>query len=257
MIKKILLTILLFPTLSQAAIKTLNVEYSQGGQILEGVLTYDEDLTGKRPGVVIVPDWLGIGENSKMRAVQMAQMGYVAFIADIYGKGIRPKNPTEARTQTGRFKNDRPLLRARAKAAYDALAAIPKVDSKKILAIGYCFGGSTVLEMARDGLPLAGVVSFHGGLDTPNAQDAKNIKAKLLIAHGAIDPHVSAAEVTAFQKEMNEAKVDYQFIAYSGAVHAFTIKTAGNDPKTGAAYHEKADQRSFEAMKAFFAEVLQ
>lgn len=251
-----ILTLLLFiiPTLSQATIKTQTIEYSQGGSILEGYLSYDDAIPGKRPGLILVHDWLGNNEYTKMRAEQMAKLGYVAFAADIYGKGIRP-TPKDAGAQAGKFKSDRPFLRARAKAAYDLLASNPKVDSKKMLAMGYCFGGTTVLEMARDGLPLLGVVSFHGGLDTPTPQDAKNIKAKILIAHGAIDPYVKASDVAAFQKEMNDANVDYQFIAYSGAVHAFAIKSAGNDIKTGAAYNEKADQRSFAAMKAFFEEV--
>lgn len=255
--KNFLLLLLTLPTLAHAEIKSLNMEYSQGGQVLEGRITYDDATNSKRPAVLIVHDWLGISENTKARAEQMVKLGYVAFEMDVYGKGIRPKNPTEAKVQAGRFKSDRAFLRARAKAAFDLVAANPKVDSKKMLAIGYCFGGTTVLEMARAGIPLLGVVSFHGGLETPNPQDAKNIKAKLLIAHGAIDPFVNASEVNAFQKEMNDAGVDYQFISYSGAVHAFTIPTAGNDPKTGAAYDKTADLRSFGAMKAFFAEILQ
>ena len=226
--KTFLFSLLFFSTVSHAAIKTLNVEYTQGGQILEGVLSYDDSANGKRPGIVIVHDWYGISDDTKMRAEQMAKLGYVAFAADIYGKSIRPKNSTDAGAQAGKYKGNRNLLRARAKAAFDLLALNPKVDSKKMLAMGYCFGGTTVLEMAREGLPLLGVVSFHGGLETPTPEDAKNIKAKLLVAHGALDPYVSANEVSAFQKEMNEAKVDYQLISYSGAVHAFTIKGAGN-----------------------------
>lgn len=251
----LIFTLLLLPAISQATITTLNVEYSQGGQILEGYLAYDDSLNGKRPGVILVHDWLGISENTKMRTEQMAKLGYVAFAADIYGKGIRP-TPKDAGAQAGKFKNDRTLLRDRAKAAFDLLAANPKVDHKKMLAMGYCFGGTTVLEMARSGLPLIGAVTFHGGLNTPTPQDAKNIKAKLLIAHGAIDPNVNANEVAAFQKEMNDANVDYQFIAYSGAVHSFSNKNAGNDVKSGNAYNEKADQRSFLAMKNFFEEVI-
>ena len=254
--KTFLFSLLFFSTVSHAAIKTLNVEYTQGGQILEGVLSYDDSANGKRPGIVIVHDWYGISDDTKMRAEQMAKLGYVAFAADIYGKSIRPKNSTDAGAQAGKYKGNRNLLRARAKAAFDLLALNPKVDSKKMLAMGYCFGGTTVLEMAREGLPLLGVVSFHGGLETPTPEDAKNIKAKLLVAHGALDPYVSANEVSAFQKEMNEAKVDYQLISYSGAVHAFTIKGAGSDIKAGAAYNEKADQRSYAAMKSFFEEVL-
>jgi dienelactone hydrolase len=231
------------------------VEYKQGETVLDGYIAYDASLEGKQPGVVIVHDWMGVGEYVKMRAEQLAKLGYVAFIADIYGKGVRPKNTQEASQQAGKYRADRPLLRARAQAALDLLKQNPRVDSGRLAAIGYCFGGGTVLELARSGADLAGVISFHGNLDTPNPDDAKKIKGKVLVMHGADDPYVPAAQVEAFESEMRKANVDWQFVAYGGAVHAFTQKGAGNDNSKGAAYNERADKRSFAQMTTFFREL--
>ncbi|MFN3695870.1 MAG: dienelactone hydrolase family protein [Pseudobdellovibrio sp.] len=250
--------IVLLALSGQAKVKIETVNYKEGQTALEGFIVYDEaklkNKTG--PGIVVVHDWMGVSDYVKMRAEQLAEMGYVAFVADIYGKGTRPKDSKEAAEYAGKYRGgDRKLLRARAKAAFEELKKSKYVDANKISATGYCFGGTTVLEMARAGLPLKGVVSFHGGLSSVNPDDAKNIKAKILALHGAIDPYVSAAEVAQFQKELNEAKVDYQFVAYSGAVHAFSQKGAGNDPAQGAAYNEAADKRSFVAAKNFLEEV--
>ena len=248
--------ILLFASAVQAGITLESVTYKQGETVLEGYIAFDADITSRRPGVVIVHDWMGVGEYVQMRARQIAELGYVAFVADIYGKGVRPANTQEASAQAGLYRGDRPLLRARAKAAFDQLAADKRVDPSRIAAIGYCFGGGTVLELARSGAPLSGVISFHGNLDTPHPDDAKQIKGKVLVLHGADDPYVPAKAVGAFEEEMRAAKVDWELVSYGGAVHAFTQKGAGSDPTKGAAYNEAADKRSFERMKSFFAEVL-
>lgn len=240
---------------AMAEIQTETVSYRQGDQILEGYLAYDTKRTSNRPAVVIVHDWMGLGEDSRARARQMAELGYVAFAADIYGKGVRPKDAGEAAQMAGGFYRNRALLRARVRAAFDTLAAQTGVDTRKMLAMGYCFGGSTVLELARSGAPVIGVVTFHGGLSNPAPQDAANIQGKVLVLHGAIDPNVKPEEVAQFQKEMNEAKVDYQFHTFPNTVHSFTIKSAGNDISKGAAYNELSDKRSFAMMKAFFEEV--
>lgn len=254
--KKWFVGILLFSFSAVADIKTEDVEYKQGSQVLQGFVAYDASLKGPRPAVVIIHNWMGMADYSKRRAKELAELGYVAFAADIYGKEFRPKNSQEAGALAGKFKGDRKLLRSRALAAVDAVKKIKHVDSKKISAMGYCFGGTTALEMALAGLPLTGTISFHGGLEFPSLnQDAKKIKTKLLVLHGAIDPHVPPAQVSTFVKAMDEAKVDYQFVSYSGAVHAFTEPEAGNDISKGAAYNEAADRRSFEAMKDFLAEV--
>ena len=253
---KFVFSILTVASIATAAIKTETVTYKEGQAELEGFIAYDDSKTGPLPAVIIVHDWMGPGEYTQMRAKQLAELGYYAFAADIYGKTTRPKNNEEAGKIAGEFRNgDRKLLRARAKAAYDFVTKQKQVQKSKISAMGYCFGGSTVLEMARAGLPLKGVLSFHGGLSNPNPKDAKNIKSKLLVMHGAIDPYVSAEEFVNFKKELDEAKVDYQITMYSGAVHAFTQKHVGTDIKSGAAYNEAADKRSFEDMKDFLAEV--
>jgi dienelactone hydrolase len=239
---------------SYAALHTETIEYKQGDTTCEGYLAYDDAVKGPRPGVLVVHDWLGLDNYPKMRADMLAKLGYVAFAADIYGKSVRPKGPAEAMAQTKIYKGDRALLRARVNAALDVLEKQPQVDAKHIAAIGYCFGGTTVLELARSGADIAGIVTFHGGLDTPT-RDAKNIKCKVLLCHGADDPYVPAADVAALQDELRSAKVDWQMIYYSGAVHSFTRPDAGNDNSKGAAYNERADKRSWEAMKEFFAEI--
>ena len=257
--KAFLILPLLFGQLAFSKIVSEKVEYKEGANTLEGFIVYDSAKASgakKLPGLVIVHDWMGIGDYVKMRADQLAGLGYVAFVADIYGQGVHPKDAKEAASLAGKYKEgDRKVLRKRAEAAFNELKNHKNVDAANISAMGYCFGGTTVLEMARMGLPLKGVLSFHGGLQSANTADAKNIKAKLLIMHGAIDPYVKVDEVLAFQKEMNEANVDYQFIVYSSAVHAFTEKHAGSDIKTGAAYNEIADKRSFAAMKTFLTEL--
>ena len=238
-----------------AAVKVDTVTYKQGDVELEGFMVYDDAAQGKRSGVLIVHDWMGNGEFSKKRAEELAAMGYVAFACDIYGKGVRPKDRTEASAQAGKFKSDRALLRARVNAGLEVLKKNPNVDGARTAAMGYCFGGTTVLELARSGAEVAGVVSFHGGLSTPTPEDAKNIKAKVLVLHGADDPFVKPEEVLAFEDEMRKAGVDWQLVSYGGSVHSFTNPAAGNDNSKGAAYNEKANRRSWEDMKDFFNEI--
>lgn len=255
--RKIILTLILFlaPVFAYAELKSQVVEYKQGDAILEGYLVYDDSIEGKRPGVIVVHDWMGLGDYAKHRADMIAQLGYVAFAEDIYGKGVRPKNADEASAQATIYKSDRTLLRSRALAGLDVLKSNKLVDPAHIAAIGYCFGGTTVLELARSGADIAGVVSFHGGLSKAEVLNSETIKPKVLVLHGADDPFVSSSEVAAFQKEMNDARVDWQMVYYSSAVHSFTRPDAGNDNSKGAAYNEKADKRSWEAMKQFFKEI--
>jgi dienelactone hydrolase len=185
----------------------------------------------------------------------LAQLGYVAFAADIYGKGTRPKDAQQAGVLATHYKNHRVALRARARAALNTLLAQPQTALTQTAAIGFCFGGTTALELARMGAPLLGVVSFHGGLDTPTPADAKKIKAKILVLHGADDPNVPPEQVAAFEKEMRDGGVDWQLVKYGGAVHSFTIPSAGNDNSKGAAYNPSADRRSHQAMIDFFNEI--
>ncbi|MBD2386331.1 dienelactone hydrolase family protein [Cylindrospermum sp. FACHB-282] len=246
--------VLLSSTHGLAAIQTKTIEYKQGNTVLEGYLAYDDAIKVKRPGVLVVHEWNGLQSYVKKRTEQLAGLGYVAFAADIYGKGIRPKNQQESGVQATFYRQDRKLLRDRANAGLKVLQNNPLTDAKRIAAIGYCFGGGTVLELARSGANIAGVVSFHGNLDTPNPNDAKNIKAKVLVLHGADDPFVPEEQVKAFETEMRQANVDWQLISYGGVLHAFTNPVYKNDPK-GAAYNQLADQRSWLAMRQFFAEI--
>jgi dienelactone hydrolase len=238
----------------QATIVTQTVEYKQGDTTLEGYLAYDDSISGKRPGVLVVHQWLGLTGYEKHRAEQLAQLGYVAFCADIYGKDARPKDVSEAGPLAGKYKGDRALLRARVNAALDVLEKNELVDPTRVAAIGYCFGGTTVLELARSGADIVGVVSFHGGLDSPAPADGKKIKGKVLVLAGADDPFQKPEDLTAFESEMRDNKVDWQIVFYGGAVHAFTQPNPGFI-NAGAKYNEKADKRSWQAMKDFFAEI--
>jgi len=237
-----------------AAIQSKTIEYQQGDTTLEGVLVWDDAVSGPRPGVLVVHQWLGLTDYEKHRAAMLAQLGYVAFCADIYGKGVRPKTVAEAGPEAGKYKSNRALLRARVNAGLEQLKKSELADPKRVAAIGYCFGGTTVLELARSGADLKGIVSFHGGLDSPAPADGKNIKCPVLVCHGADDPFEKPEDLAAFESEMRDAKVDWRLIKYGGAVHSFTQPDPGF-ANPGARYNEKADKRSWEDMKQFFAEI--
>jgi dienelactone hydrolase len=207
------------------------------------------------PGIIIVHDWMGLAKFAQDKSDELARQGYVAFAVDIYGKGVRPKNTDEAAKLATQFKQNVKSLRARVRAGYDKLAAMKECDAKKIVVMGYCFGGTTALELARSGAPLVGAVSFHGGLSTPAPEDAKNIKGRVLVLHGADDPFVPPAEVDAFKAEMKKANVSMEFVAYPGAVHSFTNPAAGSDNSKGAAYNANADKESWSAFQKFLAKV--
>ncbi|MCC6508651.1 MAG: dienelactone hydrolase family protein [Pirellulaceae bacterium] len=241
---------------AMAEVQTKLVEYSDGEVKLEGFVAWDPArTTSGAPGILVVHQWLGLTEYEQTRCRQLAELGYVAFALDIYGKGVRPANTQEAGKQAGVYKKDRQLYRRRLNLGLDQLKAQPGVAPGKLAAIGYCFGGTGALELARSGADVAGFVSFHGGLDAPTPADAQNIKGKVLICHGNDDPFVPVAEIDAMKASFNQAKVDWQMIYYSGAVHSFTQKMAGNDNSVGAAYNAKADMRSWSAMRAFFDEL--
>ena len=240
-----------------AKLITQTVAYEHDGVALEGYLAYDDAVAGKRPGVLVVHQWLGLSDNERMRAELLARMGYVAFAADVFGRGVRPADSAAAGTEAGKYYADRALFRGRLAAGLAQLAGHALVDPERLAAIGYCFGGSGALELARSGAALAGVVSFHGGLATPNPGDAANIRGKVLVCHGAMDPYVKPEEVRGFIDAMEAAGADYQLIMYAGAVHSFTQKGAGDDPSRGAAYNAAADARSWRHMQDFFAEIFQ
>ena len=240
---------------ANAKIVLEKVEYKDADKTYEGVVAFDSAIKGKKPGVVVFHNWMGITKETESKITELAKLGYVAFAGDIYGKGIRPKDTKEAGELATMYKSDRKLLRARVNLALSELEKNKHVDSKKLLATGYCFGGTAALELARSGADLLGTVSFHGGLSNPTPTDAKNIKGQVEVYHGGVDPYVPADEVAQFKKEMDEAKVTYQFTAFSGTVHSFTEKAAGDDISKGAAYNAIADGRSWEGMKNFFHEL--
>jgi len=241
-----------FAASAHSAVKTQTVEYRDGDTVLEGFLAYDDAKAGPLPGVLVVHDWTGLQDYSQRRAKMLAELGYVAFAADIYGKGVRPTDPQESAKQAGIYKKDLPLLRKRATLGLEQLRKQPNVDAKKVAAIGYCFGGTTVLELARSGADVAGVVSFHGGLGTTMPAGEGAVKARVLVCHGADDPFVKPAELEAFKAEMAKARPDYQFVSYPDAVHSFTKREAGDDKSKGNAYNEAADKKSWEDMQKFF-----
>jgi len=238
-----------------AAIKTEALKYNIGSQEYIGLLAYDDASSGKRPAVLVAPEWWGLTDYAKHRAEQLAGLGYVAFAMDPYGGGKTTNDPAVAGQWAGALKGDPKELRARAAAALGVLKNNPLVEPSKVAAIGYCFGGTTVLELARSGADLAGVVSFHGGLATKMPAAPGNVKAKVLVCHGGDDSFESPEEIAAFQQEMRGAGVDWQMNIYGGAVHSFTNPEADKHGIKGIAYNEKADKRSWQAMKDFFEEV--
>ncbi len=249
--KTLFLISILISNITFAAISGEKVEYTAGEAKMEGFLAQNPELSSTRPAVLIVHDWMGISKFTEDKATDLAKQGYVAFAVDIYGKDVHPKDQKEAGALAGKYKNDRAELRKRIRAAYDKVVAMSNVDKNKVVVMGYCFGGTTALELARSGTALAGTVSFHGGLGTPTPADAKNIKGKVLVLHGADDPHVPPKEVEEFKKEMKDAHVDMKFIAYPGAVHAFAVPGAGSDKSKGAAYDAVADKKSWAEFENF------
>lgn len=239
---------------SQAAIITQNVEYKDGKTVLEGFLAYDDAIQGKRPGVIVVHEWKGLNNYARRRAQQLAEMGYVAFAADMYGKGMVAKDHAEAAKLSGVYRENRKLTRKRAEAAYKVLAKNPHVNSSKIAAIGYCFGGMTVLEMARAGMDLKGVSSFHGSLPAPIPAEKGKIKAKVVVFHGSDDTFAGASDVPDFETEMKNAEADWTLVILGGAAHSFTVPEAGSNKSSGMAYDEKADKRSWEMLAQFLKE---
>jgi dienelactone hydrolase len=254
---KILFLLILFPSFSIADIVKTPVDYHQGDTHLKGLLVYDNSVQTPRPGVLVFPEWWGLNDYPKHRAEQLAQLGYVAFAADMYGDDTVTDSAPDATKLMTAVKGDLDTLRARAHAAFDVLSKDPHVDPNKIAAIGYCFGGTVALELARSGAPLVGVVSFHGGLDTARPADPASIKGKILVCTGGDDAFVPPAQVEAFENEMRQAHVDWQVLVFGGAHHAFTNPAADSHHIPNIAYNADADRRSWGAMKSFFDEVFQ
>jgi dienelactone hydrolase len=230
-----------------------SLSYSEGDTTCIGYLA-KPSTTAPAPGVIIIHEWWGLNDHARNTANRLAEAGYFALAADMYGNGHTAKDAAEAGELAGRFKNDPVLARQRFEAALSALKSVEGVDASRIAAIGFCFGGTVCLEMARQGLDLKGVVSFHGGLKTVVGQSGAPVRAKVLVCHGADDPLVSAGEIADFEADMRARKADWQLIKYSDAVHSFTNPSAtGENPAVK--YNETAARRSWAAMMQFFGEI--
>lgn len=230
--------------------------YRHGDVELEGQLVSDDRATAPRPAVIVFHEWKGLNDYARRRAAMLTEVGYVGFAADMYGRGVSAADADEAGRLMTPFIADRALCRARAKAAFDVVRELPHVDPQRIAAIGYCFGGLAALELARSAAELKAVVTFHANLTSPRPSVAKKIKAKVLVCHGANDPHVTPAHVNSFLKAMRKTDVDWQFIEFSHARHSFTVPEA-NMPERGIVYNATADARSWQAMKEWLAEAFQ
>lgn len=235
--------------------KTEDFEYQLSGLTFRGYLAYDEAQTNKRPGILVTHEAWGLGEHAKSRAERLAQLGYVALAVDMFGEGKQASSVPEGLQWIQKLLADPQTLRARIRAAYDALATRPEVDNTRIAGIGYCFGGSTVLELARSGAPVAGVVSFHGGLQTHIPAQPGQLAAKVLVCTGADDPFVPLDQVHAFIEEMKKSRADYQVIVYGNTKHGFTVPEADKRGLEQLGYNPSSDERSWKAMQSFFQEI--
>jgi dienelactone hydrolase len=235
---------------------TQTVTYTDAGTTLKGFLAYNDKQTGKRPGILVMPEAFGLGKNAKGRAQRLAdELGYVALGGDPFGDGREFTDLQEAIKVAGALMADPAKFRARARAGIDKLASLPQVDSSKLAAIGYCMGGTFALELARDGAPLRGVVSFHGGLQTQRPAAPGQIKAKVLVCHGSDDPMIQTPQVNGFVDEMTKAQADWQLISYGNTVHSFTNPDADGTMMPGIKFNAQSDARSWLAMKNFFEEI--
>jgi len=235
--------------------KTEDLDYRDGDVTCRGYLAHDPAQTGKRPGILVVHEAFGLGEHAMERARMLAELGYVALAADLFGER---RTTTDLPTAIGwitELAQDPAKLRARAGAALAALTARPEVDGTKLAGIGFCFGGTTVLELARGGTPLKGVVSFHAGLKTTAPAEPGAVKAKVLVCTGADDPMIPSEDRTNFEAEMRKAGADWDLIAYGNTVHSFTNKAADGKMMPAIKYNKQTDERSWAAMKSFFGEV--
>jgi len=242
---------------ARAELVTEPITYDAAGKTLQGVIVYDDEVEGPRPGVLVVHEWWGHNEYARKRASMLAELGYTAFAVDMYGEGKQADHPDNAREFATEVMSSLPLMVARFTAAMYHLQNHPTVDREKIAAIGYCFGGAVVLNMARKGVDLDAVVSFHGSLATPEPAVEGMVKARILVCHGADDSFISAEDVAGFKQEMKDAKADYTFAAYPGAKHSFTNPEAdafAAEFGMDVAYSAEADRQSWDDMKSFLAE---
>lgn len=247
-----------FSAASQAAIQTEELHYKAvDGTPLVGYYAYDDAIAGKRPGIVVVHEWWGLNDYAKRRARDLAGLGYSALAIDMYGEGKNTSHPADAKAFMQAATASADTAKARFLAGLELLKAQPQTDPAKLGAIGYCFGGKVVLDMARQGVPLAGVVSFHGNLVPQKPATPGSVKARVLVAHGDADSFTREQDIANFKREMQQAGARYQFNRYPGAKHGFTNPEADELAKQGVdiGYQKEADERSWADMQAFFKDV--
>jgi dienelactone hydrolase len=236
--------------------RTQDIEYHADGQRLVGHLALDDTRAGSRPGVIVAHEGGGLGDHAKAAARRLAEAGYIAFALDYYGDGLPLADLSEAMARLGAWMTDPTGIRVRAHAALEVLIAQPQTDATRLAGIGYCFGGTTVLEMARAGEPLKAVVGFHSGLATARPARAGVIQSRVLVQIGADDPIIPLEQRAAFEAEMSAAEVDWRMVVYGGAGHSFTNPEVARLNRPGFAYHEASDKRSWRLMLDLFDEVL-
>jgi dienelactone hydrolase len=246
--------LLLATTASSAAVQTKTIDYEHNGATLQGFFAWDDAAEGKRPGVLVIHEWWGLNDYARNRAKQLAEMGYVAFALDMYGKGKVAEHPQDAMRMAGEVRANQQTWRERAVAGLEILKNHELVDTDKLGAIGYCFGGSTALQLAYTGADLDAVVTFHAALPVPNEQDAGQVKARVVICHGAEDSFIPEEATQNFRAALDAAGADYEMIYYAGAKHSFTVPDAAERGLDGIAYDEKADRRSWRQMRITFRE---
>jgi dienelactone hydrolase len=238
-----------------AEVKSKPIPYKHGDLELEGYYAWDDAVQGKRPGVLIVHEWWGLNDYARQRADQLAKLGYAAFALDMYGKGKLTEHPAEAREWAAKVRKNVDEWQKRAMAGFDVLKSQEQCDTSRIAAMGYCFGGSTVLQMAYTGADLKGVVTFHGALPIPEEAQAKAIRARILVCHGAADRFIPEDVIEKFRHVLDETGVDWMMVYYAGARHSFTDPDADKHGVDGMKYQKKADERSWDEMREFYKEI--
>lgn len=239
---------------ANANVRAKSFDYEQANVTLEGYIAWDDAVKGKRPSVLVFPTYTGPSDFERDVARKLAKLGYVVMVADIYGKGIRPKAGKEAGAEMAKYMGERTMLRARAKAGLDRLLEEKNVNPSMVATIGYCFGGAAALELGRQGADVKGIVSLHGTLENPTPADARNIKGSVLVLHGADDPVTSPKQVEDFKEEMKRAGVDMTYVTYSQTRHGFTMPSSGKDNTRPSAYNERSAKRAWVAMVDFLHE---
>jgi len=253
---RLLAVLVMLSPLAQGELVTKTVDYEHDGKAMKGYLAYDPAMAGSRPGVLVIHEWWGLNDYARRRTEELAEMGYVAFAADMYGGGVTTKDPDEAGRLAGQVKGT-PLMAERARKGLAMLRDQAGVDPARVAAIGFCFGGTAVLELAYSGADVNGVAAFHAGLTRPEPDAHEDIAASILVLHGSEDPMNPPEKVMAFRRSLDEAGADWQMVTYGGAVHSFTNPEADEVGMDGVAYDAEAARRSWKHMQLFFDELFQ